>query len=437
LAKNVANGNFAHIKELGSDLYAILDAMEQDEENLNNIKLGRFFEIPLALGAFLRTPYACELFGEDCILLDPGTSRAYKGTPIISLFDIKNSAQGPIDILINSKTKIYPITVKYRDIPLHATQFEAMLVFIDKEKIGENKEICAMCLTKNPKRLENLVKRKQDARKINLSVIGPQEAARMWKECYEYFEQYNFDVNKIDKFLRKKLKTPLHLKPHQKISVENAIRNYEHSDRFLLAHKPRSGKSIVAAEIGEKLNAENILLLTAVPVLNRQWEKDVYNKYFPERRVINTSKNTSKPIHLPNEKYILMVSIQDIGDFDKEKFDKIRDIEFDFIIFDEVHYGVETARTHNFLKQLKYKKMIGLTATPRKNMDYGRFIKKEIDFYGIQDELENKKKYPEIYGDCPEQDYRIFEIPQLFADEIAEYSSDEKDNLFTWVKFLK
>ena len=133
-----------------------------------------------------------------------------------------------------------------------------------------------------------------------------------------------------------------------------------------------------------------------------------------------------------NKNSIILLSLQDAkggeDTFEKEKFDIIRDIEFDLIIIDEVHYGVETDRTKDFLSKVKYKRMLGLSATPTKNLLCGRFSKENIHSYTLVDEFNLKSKFPEIY---PYADIN-FLIWNLSNDEKSElkYFSDEEQFKF-------
>jgi len=82
----------------------------------------------------------------------------------------------------------------------------------------------------------------------------------------------------------------------------------------------------------------------------------------------------------------------------KHKFNEIREINWDLIIFDEIHKGKETPKTDKLLSNLKYKKLIGLSATPTKNLVRGSFNLSNTHVYGLHDEYTYQEKYPTEYG---------------------------------------
>ena len=233
-------------------------------------------------------------------------------------------------------------------------------------------------------------------------------------------------------------KSEIKLKPHQ-IEANIKINECFNSDdkRCLLAHKPRSGKTFTTIYNIKENNYKNVVILTSYPILNFQWEEVILGfKGFSNTEIIIGS-GLSK-IELNNDKNsIVLLSLQDVkgGEevFEKEKFDLIKDIEFDLLVIDEVHYGVETEKTQDFLNKIKYTRMLGLSATPTRNLLCGRFSKEQIHNYTLVEEVRLKKQYPELY---PYADIN-FLIWNLSGSEKSElkYFSDEEQ--FKFDKFFR
>jgi superfamily II DNA or RNA helicase len=119
--------------------------------------------------------------------------------------------------------------------------------------------------------------------------------------------------------------------------------------------------------------------------------------------------------------------------FEKEKFDLIKDIEFDLLVIDEVHYGVETEKTQDFLNKIKYKRMLGLSATPTRNLLCGRFSKEQIHSYTLVEELKLKRLQPDVY---PYTDIN-FLIWNLSNNEKLELKYFSEEEQFKFDKFFR
>ncbi len=233
-------------------------------------------------------------------------------------------------------------------------------------------------------------------------------------------------------------KAEIKLKPHQ-IEANNKINECFKSEdkRCLLAHKPRSGKTFTTIYNIKENNYKNVVILTSYPILNYQWEEVITGfKGFSNTDVIIGSGLNKIELN-PDKNSIILLSLQDVkgGEevFEKEKFDLIKDIEFDLLVIDEVHYGVETEKTQDFLNKIKYARMLGLSATPTRNLLCGRFSKEQIHNYTLTEEVNLKKEYPELY---PYADIN-FLIWNLSASEKSElkYFSDEEQ--FKFDKFFR
>ena len=233
-------------------------------------------------------------------------------------------------------------------------------------------------------------------------------------------------------------KSEIKLKPHQ-IESNTKINECFNSDdkRCLLAHKPRSGKTFTTIYNIKENNYKNVVILTSYPILNFQWEEVILGfKGFSNTEIIIGSGLDKIELN-PDKNSIVLLSLQDVkgGEevFEKEKFDLIKDIEFDLLVIDEVHYGVETEKTQDFLNKIKYTRMLGLSATPTRNLLCGRFSKEQIHNYTLVEEVKLKKEYPELY---PYADIN-FLIWNLSGGEKSElkYFSDEEQ--FKFDKFFR
>lgn len=125
----------------------------------------------------------------------------------------------------------------------------------------------------------------------------------------------------------------------------------------------------------------NVLIMSSYPILNQQWvetfmEWDGYQKF----NIVNV--RNGEELHVVEDTVnIFLVSLQDgkgeadedAGVWSKQKFDAVRNVKIDVVGIDEIHLGVETERTDALLDRIDYKYLIGMSATPGRNLSYGRF----------------------------------------------------------------
>lgn len=227
-------------------------------------------------------------------------------------------------------------------------------------------------------------------------------------------------------------KKELSLKPHQEnalLKIEKCF-NTEHK-KCLLNHKPRSGKTYITLTHIKNNQYKLVAILTSYPILNYQWEDMIENhKGFLNYNIINVSGSKVDKIELDkNKNNIILLSLQDVkgGEevFEKEKFDLIRDMNVDLLVIDEIHFGFETDKTHKFLDKLNYKRLLGLSATPTKNLLCGTFSKEQIDSYTLIDEGKLKIKYPDLYP-YANMNWLIWNLTEEERSLLKSYSDEEQ-----------
>ena len=233
-------------------------------------------------------------------------------------------------------------------------------------------------------------------------------------------------------------KSVIKLKPHQ-VQANTKINECFNSDdkRCLLAHKPRSGKTFTTIYNIKENNYKNVVILTSYPILNFQWEEVILGfKGFSNTEIIIGSGLDKIEIN-PDKNSIVLLSLQDVKGreevFEKEKFDLIKDIEFDLLVIDEVHYGVETEKTQDFLNKIKYTRMLGLSATPTRNLLCGRFSKEQIHNYTLVEEVQLKKQYPDFYP-YADINFLIWNLSNGEKSDLKYFSDEEQ---FKFDKFFR
>lgn len=267
-------------------------------------------------------------------------------------------------------------------------------------------------------------------------LIDLKDISLIFNKLMEVFSDVKFSNNNYNEYIRGQ-RVVLDLMPHQVNAHENCEEYFNNKSNYPLSylfnHLPRSGKSITCCYMAKKLNAKNILLLTHFPILNAQWEATI-NKYtaFEGWNVINVSHDKIKEITLESDMVnFVLVSLQDFKDFDKPKFKNFADYSFDVIIIDEVHYGAETEKVKEALSTLKFKYVLGSSATPEKNLILGSFNVENTDLYDLEDE-QTYKSIDARYKQFPAISWYGLNATTILKENLENYF--EENEFFTWAK---
>lgn len=241
------------------------------------------------------------------------------------------------------------------------------------------------------------------------------------------------NISNVDLF-----KKNLTLMPHQIEAYDFILDKFNSYKEVLLNHKPRSGKSFIAYYYMMMQKPQNVLLLTQFPILNGQWEKEYENLRGHNFNTINVRKLNGKKVVLDKTRpNLVMISLQDAkgedkNDIDKEMIEGLKKLKFselaketwDLIIFDEIHKGKETPKTDELLSKLKYKKLLGLSATPTKNLLRGTFTLDNTHRYTLAEENDYSLKYPDIYK-MPKINHCLFNIDENVKKTMEYFNAEE------------
>ena len=213
---------------------------------------------------------------------------------------------------------------------------------------------------------------------------------------------------------------------------------------YLWNAKPRFGKTLSVYELCKKLEAENILIATNRPAIANSWYSD-YAKFLGTQSgyqfVSNTDSLKGKPLIISREDYVKVnsvsdnpycciefVSLQDLkgslyfgGDHDKLK--EVSDMEWDLLVIDEAHEGVDTYKTDVAFEHIKRKFTLHLSGTPFKALANDKFPENAIFNWTYADEQSAKRGW-----NSPEEDENPYAtLPQLnmFTYQMSEVIRDE------------
>ena len=241
--------------------------------------------------------------------------------------------------------------------------------------------------------------------------------------------------------------SPYKLRKEQQEAVDQTVayRNSHEQGEFLWNAKPRFGKTLSVYDFCKRVQAVNVLIVTNRPAIANSWYSD-YEKFLGTESgylfVSNTDALKGKPLVLTREAYlkyirtketedvkcIEFVSLQDLKgsiEFGGEhkKLEEVAHIDWDVLVIDEAHEGVDTYKTDVAFDHIKRKFTLHLSGTPFKALANDKFPEAAIYNWTYADEQRAKHSWDEASG----QENPYENLPQLnmFTYQMSDIVRDE------------
>lgn len=189
---------------------------------------------------------------------------------------------------------------------------------------------------------------------------------------------------------------------------------------FLWNAKPRFGKTLTTYALIQEMSLKKVLVVSNRPSISNSWAEDFYKflswkgeySFVSDNDALKIGKNDSnreyKKCILTRQDYldnknaprpmIAFESLQGLkgsvyfgGDYDKLQW--IKDLEFDLLIVDESHEGVDTVKTERAFDNIRRKHTLYLSGTPFKQLANADFDADQIFNWSYADEQEAKQKW--------------------------------------------
>ena len=241
---------------------------------------------------------------------------------------------------------------------------------------------------------------------------------------------------------------PYKLRNEQAQAVEKTAEYFnsiQHAE-FLWNAKPRFGKTLAAYDLCMKLGAQNILIVTNRPAIANSWYSD-YETFFglqsgyifvsnvdgiKDKKFVFSRKEYISKIDDDTKGCIEFVSLQDLkgsiyfgGQYDKLSElsdDKEKGIEWDILIIDEAHEGVDTYRTDIAFDHIRRKWTLHLSGTPFKALANDKFPESAIYNWTYADEQQKKRDWDN--SDESENPYINLPRLSLFTYQMSDIVRD-------------
>ncbi|NCU29057.1 hypothetical protein EOM60_00400 [Candidatus Saccharibacteria bacterium] len=268
------------------------------------------------------------------------------------------------------------------------------------------------------------------------------------EELLRNFRQHGFKALQSDTG-----KLPYTLRTEQESAVKQAFEYFKshYNGEFLWNAKPRFGKTLASYDLAKRLNAKKVLIVTNRPAIANSWFDDfesfVDGYYFiSETSSLADRKSISRDQYnqLEDKKpFITFLSLQDLKGSkyfggSHEKLAWVADLEWDLLIIDEAHEGVDTAPTDAAFTNVTRQNTLHLSGTPFKALANQKFASDAIFNWTYLDEQKIKKAELEEdetgdHTDLPDLKLYTYRVSQMVADEVndgVEIDDDTRDYAF-------
>lgn len=192
--------------------------------------------------------------------------------------------------------------------------------------------------------------------------------------------------------------------------------NHGNGSEFLWNAKPRFGKTLTTYDLARQMKLRNILVVTNRPSIANSWFDD-YEKFIAWQTkyyfVSETDALKGQPV-LSRKEYVDTITKHDDDDNgqiafeslqglkrsiyfggDNDKLKWIAETDWDLLVIDEAHEGVDTYKTDKVFDKIKRKYTLHLSGTPFKALANGKFDSDQIYNWSYADEQTAKQEWDE------------------------------------------
>ena len=273
-------------------------------------------------------------------------------------------------------------------------------------------------------------------------IDGPKSQQLLWKFASRSYEAVQAK-KKLTYILRKEQQQAVDATYvyYQKCLQTGETKNAE----FLWNAKPRFGKTLTSYDFMRKMDAHMVLVVTNRPAIANSWFDD-FEKFIAwqtDYRFVSTTDSLKERATLTREQFlqeqlkaedknkdlrmVAFLSLQDLkgsvyfgGEFDKLKW--VADNNWDLLIIDEAHEGVDTYKTDKAFDKISRKFTLHLSGTPFKAVAKGKFAEEQIFNWTFSDEQEAKDNWQEEtlnpYASMPRMNMYTYQMSQIAIDKV-------------------
>jgi len=246
-------------------------------------------------------------------------------------------------------------------------------------------------------------------------------------------------------------------RPEQKKAIDNTVKHFKKpkGKAFLWNAKMRFGKTLSGLEVARQMDYKSTLIITHRPVVDKGWHDD-FKKIFETPEALAASPlqpvyatrmsdddatggdfyQLTKAVDAGKKRLVFFVSMQylRLSQFvgGKERnMDPLKkaimEYDWDFVMVDEAHEGIEAAAGIRVMEKLKKEntRILSLSGTPFNLLD--KYDEGEIYTWDYVMEQKAKQEWddkhfgdPNPYAELPRMQILTFTLPKMIRDEAIE-----------------
>ena len=232
----------------------------------------------------------------------------------------------------------------------------------------------------------------------------------------------------------------------QAVKVTLDYKNKHRGGEFLWNAKPRFGKTLAVYDFCKRSDAVTVLIVTNRPAIANSWYDDYVKFLGKESNYLFVSEVDAlkgKPYVLKREewqnvsqdneeaKLIEFVSMQDMkgakcfGGY-IEKLREVAELNWDILVIDEAHEGVDTYKTDVAFEKIKRKFTLHLSGTPFKALANDKFPNDAIYNWTYADEQARKRDWNDEseeenpYAALPKLNLYTYQMSEIVKEELSQ-----------------
>lgn len=244
------------------------------------------------------------------------------------------------------------------------------------------------------------------------------------------------------------------LRPEQQAAVDQAVAAFKDGkDEVLWNAKPRFGKTLTTYDLMRTLDVQRVLIVTNRPAIANSWFDD-FTRFIGHQtsfRFVSESPSLAGRSPMTREQWrafslnhqdegpriVEFLSLQDLkgSQYFGGAYDKLRHVaqfDWDLLVIDEAHEGIDTTKTDVAFDQIKRKRTLHLSGTPFKALASGKFDQDQIFNWTYEDEQVARLQWEEQSGEnpyapLPKLNLLTYQISRMVTDRLAEGVAIDED----------
>lgn len=236
------------------------------------------------------------------------------------------------------------------------------------------------------------------------------------------------------------------LRCEQQAAVEQALAAFGNGQTEVLWNaKPRFGKTLTTYDLMRRLDVRKALIVTNRPAIANSWYDD-FERFIGHQTTFKfVSDSPSLAARTPmsrsqwpqfcsahpddDPRIVEFVSLQDLkgshffgGAHDKLKH--IAEFQWDLLVIDEAHEGIDTQKTDVAFDQIKRSYTLHLSGTPFRALASGKFSPEQIYNWTYTDEREALETWDDPtednpYAALPQLNMLTYQVSRMISDQLA------------------